>query len=328
MSKKLLSLLLAVGCVWSFSACSSSGTAATTAGTTAADTAATTAGSRDSAASDDVSLEEATNIMQAMETANTDDSLLEKYDKVAFNYTYTLADGTETTQYAYQDADRYVTEYDGYIYIDEYGDVYGYDQENGKAFRCLFVGDAYDAFHESEWLAGFKYDEVETVLSLEENDGMLLISTEVSDTEFVDTYASLFSYEAGAFKKLRFQYQTDADSYEILASTIKAQAADGTETTLMSTERVDDPETYTPDAAITVAVFEGDQRTLTLTVDAGTAAVRIFTQTVTRGSTFQIHLLDSHDTTLYLDAAYSEPSTGTTDDTSDKVVYVKSSTEQ
>lgn len=104
-------------------------------------------------------------VLQKMEAANTNETLLKNNEKVAFRETHYPADGAAESTWLYQDAKRYVFENDYGVFIDEDGDVYGLDKEENVKYRYLFVDNAYEEFkYNWEWLAGYVYSPEEELL--------------------------------------------------------------------------------------------------------------------------------------------------------------------
>lgn len=234
------------------------------------------------------------NILKEMESVNSDETLVAKYDKIAFRYTYTYADGEVESAYYYQDADRHVSETDYYLEIDENGDLYGFDYELNKPYRCVFVEDAYTDY-EKDWcgLTYYVYVEGETILSQEEKDGIITLHTNaMTDKDSVDEYASGYLFEEGVVDHFEMSYKVDAQTNEIIEYTTFAVLPDGTKQTVVECERVLNPEKYVVDEQLKEFIFGGEQRKITITAYPGTDQETVYTQTVSKGSAFQIYWPD------------------------------------
>lgn len=266
------------------------------------------------------------NILKEMEAVNETDALVSRYGRAAYRHTDYYADDTVENMYFYKDQERYVAESDYSVMIDEAGDVYGFYNGEAKAFHSLFVGDSYEAFH-NQWnfLVGYRYDgEKETVLSQVTENGVIDIDTEITDDGIVNENIVSLNYEEGSVKKLLYCYEVEEETYVINKMTTTAVLADGTEKVLSEAVRVADAEVYVPDEQLTKTVFEGDMRTLTVTVDAGTDAEKVYTQTISKGNILELMLPESYEQAGYLDADYTTKYTGEPDLEADLHIYVRS----
>lgn len=244
-------------------------------------------------------------LMQKLEAANSEEALLQKSEKVAFISAYSYADGIVVSQYNYADSQRAVVENDFGTVIDEQGDVYGFDNEEKRIFHVLFTDGAYEPYRESYQLGMtvFRIDGREKVVDWEEKDGIIALSTSIEDKSFVDGMATGYLYEDGAVESLIYEYEIDAESYEITRIYLYAVLPDGDKVELYRSEREAAPETYVVEEQIHSAVFEGDMRTVTLTENPGTEQEKVYTQTVSKGNDIQVCLPPEHSGELYLDAA-------------------------
>lgn len=290
--KKGSVMLVCVGCALSFAAC----------GKTAAG-------------------ETGEKILQEMEEVNANDALVEKYGRVAFNTTYFYPDGETVHEHYYMDAERYVMENEYWMYIDEAGDVYGFDYEADVAFRYLFAGDSYQEFAAEEYLAGYTYDETETVTAQEEKEGHLILYTELEERALIQQWEEALLLEEESISKLKCTYEVDAQSYEIYAIKNSMVMADGEEKDYSLTERVEDPEIYVVDEQLRATVYDGEQRTVTLIENAGTDKEQIYTQTASWDSVVQIYLPADAKQDLYKDAACTTLYEGTEERDGDAVLY-------
>lgn len=273
-------------------------------------------------------VEEEGNILQEMESANAANTLVEKHGKAAYQSIYYYADGTEESDYRYKDAAIYALENEYQTMIDEGGEVYGYNKEEAIFFRYLFVGDAYEEFSASEVdepLVGYQYEESEKVISQEEKDGSLYVTTEMIDQEVIKSTADSFGYEADEVEKDTYLYQLDPATYEIQKMTHTFQLTDGTEKVLEENVQVEDPEDYVPEEQIKETVFAEDNiRTVTITADPGADQEQVYTQTITKGNGVNAMVPSDYDQTFYQDADCTTAYTGGVDRNEDMQLYVKS----
>ena len=264
-----------------------------------------------------------TDLLKKMEAANRGETLLQKYEKAAFISTYTYADGEVFSQYNYADSQRSVMENDYYIVIDEQGDVYGFDNEEKIFYHALFTDGSYEPYIQTYLLnlPGYEIEEKETTVNQEEKDGIIELSTSIVDKSYVEEVATAYWYEDGTVESLAYEYEIDAESYEIIRLYLYAVLPDGERAELYACERVADPETYLVDEQIHSAVFEGDMRTVTLTENPGTKQEKVYTQTVSKGNDIQVCLPPDHSGELYLDAACTTRYEGGADRNEDLDMY-------
>lgn len=249
------------------------------------------------------------NVLKEMESANSNETLSAKYDRVAFRFTYTYADEVVISEYYYQDADRYVSEAGDWVEIDENGDVYGFDDETKLAHRGVFLEDAYADYKNTHYgLAYYEFDPNEVILSRDEKDGIISLYTKIiRDKDSVDEFAGYYLFEAGAVDHFEVSYKVDAQTYEIIEYIQFAVLTDGTKRSIIECVRVQDPEKYVVDEQLKKLIFGDEQRTLTITTYPGTAKETVYTQTVSKGSVFAIYspretlllYTDAECTTLY-----------------------------
>lgn len=263
------------------------------------------------------------NILKEIESANSDETLVAKYGKIAFRHTHTYADGSVESSYYYQDADRHVSETPYYLEIDENGDIYGLDYNSNRAYRWVFVGDSYTGF-EKKWcgLAFYAYMKGETILSQEEKDGIITLHTNMmKDKDSVDEYAGSYFFEEGVVDHFEMIYKLDAQTNEIIEYTTFAVLPDGTKQVVLECERVLDPEKYVVDEQLKELIFGGEQRTLTITAYPGSDQETVYTQTVSKGSAFQIYWPEEGQ--VYEDVECTKQFEGASDVTVDVNLYYK-----
>lgn len=243
-------------------------------------------------------------ILKEMESANTEETLLSKHEKIGFRTTYTFADGTVCSTYSYGDSQRVVTEDDYGVVIDEHGDVYGFDNERKSAYHMLFADGTYEEYKDTYLnLDQFQVDAEESIVSQQEQDDIIKVCTSVDDQSFVDNVAVGYLYEAGDVESLAYEYEVDAESYELMKTTLYAVLPGGEKDLICESDTVLDPETYVVDEQIYKAVFEGDMRTVTVTENPGTEQEKVYTQTVSKGNDILLQLPSDCEGTLYTDEA-------------------------
>lgn len=270
-------------------------------------------------------LEQAVDVLKEMEAVNETDVLQARYGKVAYRHTDYYADDSERSIYYYKDQERWVLESDGYVMINEAGDVYGYDEEEEKAFRSLFVGDTYEEFY-SEWnyLVGYQYDgENETVLTKITENGVIDIDTEITDKELVNEDIVHLGYEEDSVKKILYCYELEEETYVINKYTTTAVFADGTQKILSEIVRVEDVETYVPDEQLIQLINGEDKRTVTIIAHPGTENEQIYSKTITKGNMIQVLLPADGEQVTYSDAACTMEYVGSADLNADITVYYK-----
>lgn len=270
------------------------------------------------------------NLLKEMETANQVDAFLEKYGVLAYRDTISYADGTSENIYCYLEPDRYIYESAEGIIICENGEGYGFINKTQRAYRFLFVEDAYEAYFQRKY-DGTKffeldeYNKYEVITSQEEKDGIVTVQTEITDKAFIDDYMEYHEYEPGDIEKIEYIYTVDAKSREIYTMKGTALTADGESMVFSDFERVLEIEAYQVDEQLTEAVFGGERRTLTLIVDVGTDAEQTYTQTISKGNRLKIKLPSDYDQTIYWDTEYTQEYDIDDDCNEDVTLYARSS---
>ncbi len=263
------------------------------------------------------------NILQEMGEANSRETLTAKYEKIAFRKTYTYPDEI-ISEYCYQDSERYVEENDYVIYIDEKGDVYGFDNEEKLAFRYLFIGDSYKEFYDESDLAGYFYDgDIEVIVSQEEKDGIITLNTENKDEETIKWYEEEYLFKEETINKIAYTYKVDAENYELYSTTVSLVMSDGEKRDIVTSERVENPETYVVDEKLKMAVFDGDRRTVTVTESAKTEKEKVYSQTISKGNYIQLAFPSDGNQVLYTDIDCTIEYIGNEDKNADINLYYK-----
>lgn len=265
---------------------------------------------------------EGEDILKQIETANADDTLMKKYDKVAYRTDFIYGEDDIYSEYSYRDHDLYVVEGDDFMYVDDNGDVYGFDNGETVAFRYLFVGDSYEEFREDECVAGYYYEgDVEKVVNQEEKDGMLIVDVENNDPARISEYAESFSYDEDLIECVACTYEIDADSYELYTTTASIVMKDGEKKIVIVSERIENPDTYVVDEQLKSVVFEGDRRKVTIVENPGTAQEVTYAQTISKGNDIMIYIPFDAEQTFYEDEDCSKEFTGVTSNDEDVTMY-------
>lgn len=263
-------------------------------------------------------------MLQRMETANSNEALMKNNDRVAYQIIYYYADGSEESSYIYMDHDRFAWEGPWGVVIDEKGEVYGFDDIEKMAYRHLFMEDTYEEFKQAnEWLVLYAYGEKEVVISSEEKEGVLYMQTEYPEVELYATDIEYSEYDVNDVEKIYLEYEVNPDTAEMLRMKWGICTKDGERFPVFETVRQLDCEKYEPDGQLVECVFGTDSRTVTLIADAGTAEEKVYTQTVTKGSSVMVIFNPAFEQALYLDAECTQLYEGGTDNTEDATYYVK-----
>lgn len=258
------------------------------------------------------------------EAANRLDALVEKYGKTAVKTNYLFKDGTTSSEYYYKDAERYVYELGDYVYIDEDGEIYGFDDNVSLPFRTIFVGDGcYEEYRSAAELAEvFQYGETEEITSQKTENGVTVIEStypKEADTAF---YASL-GYTDDEVDSYKYVYEFDESTKE-LKSLRSYIVKDGQDSLIIDMVIVPDCEEYVPDEQLRAEIFGDDSRTLTVIAAPGTDDEKTFTQTVKKGSAIQVVASLIYEQKLYTDKECTvELSDDGLDRMADQTVYMK-----
>lgn len=161
--------------------------------------------------------QEDTTLLKDMESINTLDSMVSRNGRVFYTIKGTMADGTDNSYTIYQDKTRYVL-VDVYgTLIEENGDVYGMDLEQGFPIRYLFIGDTYEDFlTEYKMKSMYEYDEDEKITSKEDSDGIIYLETELPK-ESVEMYYTSYGYTSDdGVKQIQIFYAIPTEEGSLL----------------------------------------------------------------------------------------------------------------
>lgn len=316
MKKKFMITFLSLLCIFSLSACAGKkNTAENESKKENLQTEAETDNSDRSETKEDLS-----KLLDKITTANTPENLLANNSKVAYRITFYDADGTVTSMYTYQDADRYAYEYEGDVMIDESDIIYGFDSLNSIPYSELLIDTSHDEFAAAnETLSGFVVSEGETVISCEEQDGVLLVTTSSPANDQTKSSMNVQGYQMSDNDSVEMVYSLEPDTYELLSYTASLCGTDGSNTVTSKMERVDNPETYVPDEQLHSQIFNPEKRTVTVTADPGTDQETTYSISVGVGCSVTIY--SNEDLSFYLDEACTQPYEGSSDRNSDLNLY-------
>lgn len=264
--------------------------------------------------------QEDTTLLKDMEEINTLDSIVDRNGRVFYTVKETMADGTDGSYTLYQDKTRYVLVDEYGTLIDENGDVYGMDTEQGIPIHCLFIGDTYEGFAADDkvWTL-YEHNAEEKITSKEVKDGMIYLETELP-REVSEEYYSVYGFTSDDADYILSEYEIDSETKEIIE--LKSYVVEGEKKTLYSDVILDrECEEYIPDKEITDGVFENESRTLSVVADAGTAEEKTYTQTVAKGGGIPLYIPEEYDQKVYADAECTEEAD--IDRTKDQTVYLK-----
>lgn len=252
--------------------------------------------------------------------ASSADALQEKYGTVAVRYSYYNADETVVSEYIYRDAERYIYEMEGDVWVDKDGEVYGFDTEHAAPFRVLFVDGAYEDYRLTETLTNWDYLCELAAYGEVEYDG--------ADGEHEFTYDTIAEMDynghtAEEGDRIREVYTVDAASMEITSSKSYLVRTDGTEVLLSEGEILFDAPEMEPDPTMREQIFSDDVRTVTVITDAGTEDEQTYSQTVGKGCAVVVYVSENFEDTLYTDAACTQEFDGEEDYQSSYTVYAK-----
>lgn len=258
--------------------------------------------------------------LKELEEVNAIDSMAERNGRVFYTITEITADGTEDSYTVYEDEARYVLTDDYGILIEENGDVYGMDTEQGIPYHSLFIGDAYEDFvTDYKQKLVYAYDTEERITSKEVKDGMIYLETELP-IELAGGYYEAYGYTSDNVDYILSEYEIDSETKEIFR--LKTYMVSGEKKALYSEVVLEkECEEYVPDQELRDGVFGGEARTVSVITDAGTAEEKTYTQTVTKGGEISFYIPEEFEETLYADAACTEAVEA--DRTSDQTVYLK-----
>lgn len=283
----------------------------------------------------DALMEKYSDAINKIAVANRSMALIKKYGSVNTEVDIQGGDGTTEHISALMDSERLLSTYstdkgNEYVYIDiKSKDISYYNEQEDTGSKFVFVDDSDNEFEnyldQVSMSTTYDEDEEEEIIDASEEtaeDGTKLIhlTTKYDDPNIVKTLYESFSYPSDEYTRIGHYYTLRAESYEILKASLYFAKDDGKEQVAFKIEiTAGTKEPEIPDA-LYEKTLKGDQRTLTLTVDPGTDHSRIITETVTKGSSFEVFDTDA----LYKDEACTKRLEDDTDKNSDVKLYCKS----
>ena len=260
-------------------------------------------------------------ILDRIVAANQLDTILASGHRIGMKADLYDAQGNITSWYRYADENLRVAETEAAITIHRNGQVFGFDNEEKRPFRILFL----DNTQEENTRDGISYHPVrgEQVLTCMEGKGELAVQTVVDDPEVLDTYQQLlldFGYENAQLERICFSYILDAATDRIKSQTLLTELKDGSTLLLSEVRCMMETEPYEIDGQLLDMLFSQDKRNVTVIADPGTADETVYSAQVGKGCMVQIFCSAEHPN-LYLDAECTQPVEFIDDYDSDLLLY-------
>lgn len=247
------------------------------------------------------------NIFQLLEEANTKENYLNNNERLAYEMTYFYADDTEETIYTYQDAEHYVYEDNYILIVADYEGIYGANYESGRGYRMLFVGEgALEDYVANCPLSWYEYSESEQITAMSSKRGVIFIESVDTEIEYLEDYFENNGYDIAEVKQISYEYEVDEETYEILKLKTSAEMISGDKIAMTELSRVKKCKPFKEDKKLVKSIFEGEQMTLTVMADAGTEDEKVYEQTVSKDSEFNIYILPEYEQVLYADSECKE----------------------
>ena len=261
-------------------------------------------------------------ILSQMEAANTLEAVLEKNGEIGIHTIYYDNQGAETySDYVYLGENTFVYENsDGDVDIIQDGEGYGFSSESNLPYRYCFIDDAsYEEFLKQNQSNYISSDfSGETLVSEEAEDGVVVVTTEVSGDQVKDSYASLLYQEGDG---LRFIYTVDEATHILQSQECCEVSEDGTEFLLSSTTVDTEPDVYEASQDLMDQLDNEDSRTVTFVIDPGTDQERTLEMSVGKGCAVTLVQPEGY-TGLYTDEACTQEYEGG-DYTEDVTLYME-----
>ncbi len=254
--------------------------------------------------------------------ANADEELLEKYGSMAYRSHEYYADGTIVSSYYYVDEELYACERDGNVFINDQGEVYGFDANEMFPFRYLFIGDSYEAFTEMNCVyPGIACYEDEQLLTSEERDGVLYVETSMSVSENDEEYYVGLGYTLEEGDQLLTGYEADAETLEIQKLTVSLEKSGGQAVMLEELTFIPGAEKYEATPELQALIFAEDCRTVTAVLDPDTEAEETCSMKIAKGCSCIPAAPEGY--VWYADEACTQELESNGDTQSDITVYAK-----
>lgn len=258
--------------------------------------------------------------MQELERINSVDSMINKYGHVSYACIETLADGSNFLYTVYKGENRDVYTVEQGFLINENEDIYGMDVETNSYMRYLCIGDTYEEFRSFYFdVSIHEYNEEEEVTLKEVKDGMIYLETEVKDGINKEVLAT-YGFESENIEYILTEYVIDESTLEIYQ--VKTYVVQGNQKNLfLDVKWEKECEEYILDEEIIEGVYGDDSRTLSVVVDEGTADEKVYTQTVTKGSSIIVLIPEEFEQKVYADPECTEEAI--IDKMNDQTLYLK-----
>lgn len=245
-------------------------------------------------------------ILSRIKTANTRESFLEKTGGAGIHTIYYDKEGKETySDYVYIGPDAYAYENsNGDVDVVQDGEGFGFSSDENLPYRYCFLEErSYEAFLEQNQSDYLSVDfSGEELVSEEEQEGTVVVTTELPAKEAAERYEGLLFEEGDS---LRFVYTVDAATCILQAQECYEVREDGTES-LQSSVRIDsEAEAYEPTQELMDLLNDEDTRTVTFILDPGTAEEQKTEATVGKGCAVTLVQPEGY-TGLYTDEACTQ----------------------
>ncbi|MDL2319257.1 hypothetical protein LJC74_09350 [Eubacteriales bacterium OttesenSCG-928-A19] len=262
---------------------------------------------------------EADDLLRAMEEANRAGNRLEGHSAMVMTDTRHDLIGEDGAPYVFTTA--YIQEDGAWSYYQQDSQLYGsavypdaaYITYDGLPRAVLYADtDVLAMVYESLLMETriFAYTEDEKAVSQAEEDGALVLTTELA--------------VADADVTRRAVYRMDPETYIIQGIEEYAIDPDGTETLLRTVEVLYDDVDFTPREQVLRPAADVPTRTLTITVDAGTDAAKTYTFTIPSTHGFVFGDIEDMQYELFADEALETPYQGLAEPPfPDAVIYMR-----
>lgn len=260
------------------------------------------------------------NILEKIRDANLNSALQKNGRTVAFRADIHDAEKGIDSSYAYLDPDRVVYECADRVEINEKGDIYGFDNVEKNFYRYLFLDDSAKDYVVE--VTGYIWNPDETVLSVTEKDGDLVVRAQDGGEDNLANMGGMmtyYGYDVPETFTIINEYILDSKTYEIKCYNVYANFGDE-DFLLIENKRVDVPEVYEVDPKLIDTVNAEDCRVITVIADPGTDDETIYEQTIAKGCIIKLGLSLEHPT-LYTDEACTQEYGGGADLDQDLTLY-------
>lgn len=230
-------------------------------------------------------------ILKEMGTVNQLDNLLKNHERVALEHSFYFKDGAVETWYIYKDEELFVSDLNGDLAICSNDLLYGFDPSLGYPYAFLTMDTTpQEIVSELETGVVFQYNEIETIVSSSEKDGVLYLETTADIGEAEQEAFDYYGYDIQDGDSTIYRYEMDSATKEIQSMTVTIRPKNGEDYVVHKMERVKDPEKYQPDEQLVSQIFNEDSRTVTVIADPGTENETSYSCTVGKGCMVSIYV--------------------------------------